>query len=57
MHCCEKLVINGVLTHEEGCPEAWRDYDRECKWCGQKFRPQSRFQDCCSDECAEAYHG
>jgi len=57
MPCCEKLVINGVLTHEIGCPEAYKDYEIECSWCGTKFKPTERGQDCCSDECAEAYHG
>lgn len=53
---CELLRINGVVTHETGCPEAWKDYDRECKWCGQSFKPEERFQDCCSHTCTVAYH-
>lgn len=56
IHCCEKLRINGVLTHEIGCPEAWRDYEQECKWCGQSFKPEEMGQDCCSEQCAEAYY-
>lgn len=52
---CEVLYINGVKTHEIGCPEAWKDYKRECAWCGQKFLPEDRRQECCSDECAESY--
>ena len=55
--CCEKLMINGVLCHEIGCPEAWRDYKRECLECGAEFTPEDRNQKCCSDECAEAYYG
>ena len=27
--CCEALVINGVPTHETGCPNARRDDDGE----------------------------
>lgn len=53
--CCEKLRINGVLTHEIGCPEAWRDYSLECKWCGQRFNPESRDQRFCDESCAESY--
>ena len=54
---CEALMINGVYCHEQGCPDAWKDYDRECKECGSSFRPETRHQDCCSEECTEAYHG
>ena len=53
---CELLTINGVVCHETGCPEAWKDYSRECKWCGGDFIPEERLQDCCCDECSEAYH-
>lgn len=52
---CEALAINGVNTHETGCPEAWRDYVRECKWCGQPFLPENRWQECCDDDCQQAY--
>ena len=54
---CEVLSINGVLCHETGCPEAWKSYTRECTWCGQEFTPEEKHQDCCSDDCSEAYHG
>ena len=53
---CETMTINGVHTHEIGCPEAWRDYDRECKECGTSFRPESSYQDCCSHSCTVRYH-
>ena len=53
---CEALMINGVLCHETGCPEAWKDYVRECKWCGQEFKPEEKWQKCCSEDCAEAYY-
>lgn len=55
MLCCEKLRINGVVTHELGCIEAWRDYGRKCKWCGNKFRPEFVHQVLCSESCAFAY--
>lgn len=54
---CEVLVINGVKTHETGCPDAWKDAKRECKWCGQPFNPENRFQKCCSHPCEVAYIG
>ena len=54
---CEVLYINGIKTHEIGCPEAWKDYTRECKWCGSEFTPEEKYQDCCCEDCAEAYYG
>lgn len=54
---CEALMINGVLCHEHGCPDAWRDYERECKWCGRLFVPTRKEQTCCDDSCHEAYEG
>lgn len=53
---CQALMINGVLCHETGCPDAWKDYKRECEWCGQKFSPETRHQSCCCDECAADYY-
>jgi len=54
---CEVLRINGVLCHESGCPDAWRDYDRECEECGCDFRPEERDQAFCSPCCAAAHYG
>jgi len=54
---CEVVMINGVRCHEIGCPNAWKDYTRECKWCGTKFNPEEKGQQCCSPDCAEAYNG
>ena len=48
---CELLRINGVLCHEKGCPEAWRDETRECKECGCEFVPTERKQVYCHDLC------
>ena len=53
--CCEKLRINGVLTHEIGCPEAWKSYRRECQWCGESFKPKQEWQILCSVGCLESY--
>lgn len=53
---CEIMYINGIRCHETGCPEAYKDEIRECKWCGSKFKPEEKHQNCCSEECAESYY-
>lgn len=53
---CTPLVINGMLCHERGCPDAWKDETRECKWCGAKFTPDSKYHDTCSLDCHDSYH-
>ncbi len=54
---CEVLAINGLRAHEIGCPSAWRDERRECRWCGQRFAPDQRMQRECSICCCAAYNG
>ena len=54
---CEALMINGVLCHETGCPDAWRDQKRECRECRYEFVPEDRYQVYCSEECAACFHG
>jgi hypothetical protein len=49
------LVINGVICHEHGCPDAWKDYTRTCKWCGTEFKPEDRHQRFCDEDCARSY--
>ena len=46
---CEILSINGVLCHEHGCPNAYRDEKRKCFDCGFDFSPEERFQRVCND--------
>jgi len=53
---CEILYINGLKCHEHGCPDAWKDYSRECNWCGSQFKPEGESQDCCSHSCFVAYN-
>jgi hypothetical protein len=53
---CDACFINGVLCHEHGCPDAWREETRECKWCGGQFTPEDRAQVLCCEDCAEAYY-
>ena len=53
---CEALTINGVYCHETGCPNAWKDYDVECRFCGSLFRPEYSGQAYCDDSCRETFH-
>ena len=46
---CDPSRINGMLCHEAGCPEAWRDHAVECSECGCAFYPEVRFQRVCED--------
>lgn len=54
---CQLVRINGVVCHETGCPDAWKDEIRECEECGSEFKPESRLQYCCDDYCSNAYNG
>lgn len=53
---CEIVYINGIKCHEIGCPEAWQDYEIECKWCGTKFKPEEDGQKFCCESCQEDYY-
>ena len=53
---CEVAMVNGVRTHERGCPDAWKDYKKECKWCGSEFKPKEKGQNCCSKSCEKSYN-
>ncbi len=53
---CEVVMVNGVRTHEKGCPNAWKDYKKECKWCGSEFKPKEKNQNCCSKSCEKSYN-
>lgn len=45
---CQLVRINGVVCHETGCPESWRDpvtgkgYPVPCFQCGCDFEPEER---------------
>ena len=54
---CEVLVINNIICHEIGCPDAWKDETRKCFNCGVSFKPEQPHQKTCSDDCAEEYYG
>ena len=53
---CEAVMINRVLCHEIGCPDRWRDCSKECKWCEQVFKPEEKYQEFCSTDCAGDYN-
>ena len=50
-HCdsCAMVRVNGTPVHEIGCPDAWQDYERECRECGCAFVPEDRHQAVCGD--------
>lgn len=52
---CNVVVINGLYTHEFGCPDSWRDQILECKWCGSTYKPTERGDRFCDASCADAY--
>ena len=54
---CNPSMVNGVLCHESGCPDAWRDSERECVWCGYLFSPSESTERFCSGSCCDSYHG
>jgi hypothetical protein len=48
---CSPSMVNGVLCHEQGCPDAWKDKMRKCLECGCSFYPTSREQLLCDPSC------
>lgn len=56
-YCCQKLKINGVICHEQGCSDAWKDYILECRNCGSEFKPENENQVCCDESCYCCYYG
>jgi hypothetical protein len=54
---CQLMRIQGVVCHELGCPESWKDQHKDCKWCGRPFHPKVRGQQTCSSRCRHFYYG
>lgn len=54
---CQLIRINGLVCHETGCPNAWKDTSRECKECGTEFQPQASHEKFCSHSCESGYYG
>lgn len=46
---CNPATIQGVICHEHGCPDAWRDKTVECRECGSDFLREDRHQIFCDD--------
>jgi hypothetical protein len=59
MNCnsCEVLYIQGVKSHEHGCPVSYQDELRECKECGSTFTPEHNQQNTCDHTCWVMYNG
>ena len=48
---CELLNINGLNCHETGCPDAWKDYEYDCRWCGSKLVNKEESTKFCDIHC------
>lgn len=46
---CSPCMVNGVLCHEQGCFDSWRDRQVDCFQCGFPFYPTERYQNHCFD--------
>jgi hypothetical protein len=46
---CQLLRINGIVCHEIGCPDSWRDYPVDCFECGCEFIRESSRDRVCPD--------
>jgi len=57
---CEPVSVNGVPTHEQGCPNWWKHpgtglpYEVGCKECGTYFVPEDDSQKVC-ESCVDEY--
>ncbi len=54
---CVSATINGVFTHEHGCPDHWKGIQRKCRACDREFYPEYRDELLCSTRCTEEYWG
>lgn len=54
---CAQVRINGILCHEAGCPDAWKDEQRFCDFCDSMFKPETKGQQFCCDSCADSFSG
>jgi len=46
---CDVSIINGTICHEHGCPEAWKDSQKDCADCGCGFLREQRHEQVCPD--------
>ena len=60
---CQVISIQGLATHELGCPNAWQNpatgeaWTAECDECGSAYVPHHRGQSFCSSQCSDLYNG
>ena len=55
---CEQVRINGIVCHETGCPDSWKDRTHECKCCDKTFKPKYQGQKLCMKKsCHEEWNG
>lgn len=52
---CSPSRINGVLCHEAGCPDRWKDYAKECSECGRNYYAEHRGPAGMCTRCARRY--
>ena len=48
---CDCLIVNNIKCHEIGCPNAWKDEIKKCKWCNSNFSPYKKDQEFCCQQC------
>lgn len=46
---CSPSTINGIICHEQGCPDSWKDKTVDCFVCGCDFYPQEKNNSICED--------
>lgn len=46
---CQSNSINGINTHEHGCPDSWKDKSYPCFICGYDFMRSDPHQITCPD--------
>lgn len=51
------MRINGIVCHEHGCPDAYKNETRDCTWCSVEFIPEHNDQWQCCNDCHNSYHG
>ena len=40
-HSCEAVQVNGILVHEHGCPDRYRNESVPCFYCGFDYLAES----------------
>jgi len=59
---CDSVTINGIPCHENGCPSdhinllTGMKHEVICNWCDSYFEPDYKRQNCCDDDCYDAFY-